>query len=133
MAGTSKIEVRCEKCNTTFEAIVVDHLTISEDLELAKALRTGRINRAQCPKCKKVTYIERSLVVNFEPQNLIVFYDKNATDEAVRQEIMNSYDSVTRFNEALEEARNDIEFRIISSAEQLKDLIDEYLKHHIEL
>ncbi len=133
MAGTSTIETKCEKCGNTFEATVVDHLTLvlNEDLELAKALKTGRINRAQCPKCKKVTYIERSIVINFEPQNLIVFYDKNASDEAVRQEIMSKYENVTRFNEILEEARSDIEFQIVSSAEKLKDLIDEYLKQRI--
>lgn len=133
MAGTSSIETTCKKCGTTFEATVVDHLTLAldEDIELAKTLKTGRFNRVQCPKCKKVDYLERSIVINFEPQNLIVFYDKNASNETVRQEIMSNYDDVTRFNEILEETRNEIEFQVISSAEKLKELIDEYLKQRI--
>ena len=78
MVGTSTAEVQCEKCKRVYEATVVDHIDLSMDQDLIKALRTGKANRVQCPKCKKVMYLDRSIVINFEPDDRIVFYDPNA-------------------------------------------------------
>ena len=77
MAQTSIAEVKCEKCKTVYEAEVIDHIDLSEDREIVKALRTGKANRVQCSKCKKVMYLDRSIVINFDPESHIVVYDQN--------------------------------------------------------
>jgi hypothetical protein len=130
MVGTSLIEVKCVKCNTVYESQVIDHLDMSTDFELAKSFKTGRITRAQCPKCKKVMYLERSIVINFEPESLIVFFDPAATSKEAQAEIQRNYDSVARFNETLEETVAETEFKVITDLDQLRALIDDYGKKH---
>ncbi|MBE0525321.1 MAG: hypothetical protein IH631_00140, partial [Candidatus Thorarchaeota archaeon] len=78
MTRTSTIEVKCEKCKNVYEAEVIEHIDLSEDREIVKALKIGKANRVQCSKCKKVMYLDRSLVVNFDPESLIVLYDPKA-------------------------------------------------------
>ncbi|NWF96574.1 MAG: hypothetical protein HXY34_10585 [Candidatus Thorarchaeota archaeon] len=128
MPGTSTVEVKCEKCSHVYESTVIDHISLAEDPDLAKSLRTGKINRVQCPKCKKVSYIERTVVVNFEPQSIIVVYAPTATTPEAVSEIQSDYDSVTSFNETLQEIRAETEFKVVTDAEKLKELIDEHLK-----
>lgn len=130
MASTSTIEIKCEKCNNPYETEVIDHVDLSEDRELIKSLRMGKANRAQCPKCKKVMYIDRSIVVNFDPESLIVLYDPNAKSKAVKDTIMSDYQSVISFNEILQETGEDTEFSIISDLKKLKKLLDDYDKAH---
>ncbi len=130
MAGTSKTEIKCEKCGKVFEAVVIDHVDLHEDPELIKRVRTGKVNRVQCPKCKKVMYLNRSLVVNFDLDSLIVLYDPEATSKARRDEIMRRYQSIISFNEILEEIGQDTEFRIISDLAELKKVVDKYVKAH---
>ncbi|TFG34913.1 hypothetical protein EU527_00995 [Candidatus Thorarchaeota archaeon] len=130
LASTSTIEIKCEKCNNPYETEVIDHVDLSEDRELIKSLRMGKANRAQCPKCKKVMYIDRSIVVNFDPESLIVLYDPNAKSKAVKDTIMSDYQSVISFNEILQETGEDTEFSIISDLKKLKKLLDDYDKAH---
>lgn len=130
MAGISTTEVRCVKCKNSFEAEVVDHLDLTEDRSMAKQLRTGKANRVQCPKCRKVMYLDRSIVINFEPESMIVLYDPAAKKKEVRDGYEKEYHSVVSFNEALEEAASETEFKVISDLKQLKTLVDEYLKEH---
>ncbi|MFX0107685.1 MAG: CpXC domain-containing protein [Candidatus Hodarchaeota archaeon] len=130
MAGTSTTVITCIKCKNVYEAEVVDHIDLSEDHELAKSLKTGRANRVQCPKCRKVEYLDRSIVVNFEPENLIVMYDPAARKKAVREGYMKDYTAVVSFNEALQETAEETEFKIVTKADALKKLVTKYLKDH---
>ncbi|NHJ15027.1 MAG: hypothetical protein EAX95_15200 [Candidatus Thorarchaeota archaeon] len=130
MAGISTVEVKCVKCKNPFEAEVVDHLDLSEDSTIARRLRTGKANRVQCPKCRKVMYLDRSIVINFEPQSIIVLYDPAAKKKEIREGYEKEYNSIISFNEALEEVASETEFKIVSDIKQLKLMVDEYLKEH---
>lgn len=130
LASTSTIEIKCEKCNSPYETEVIDHVDLSVDRELIKSLRMGKANRGQCPKCKKVMYLDRSIVVNFDPESLIVLYDPKAKSKAIKDTIMSDYQSIISFNEILQETAEDTEFSIISDLSKLKKLLDEYEKAH---
>ena len=128
MVSTSVVGIKCEKCSNQYEAEVIDHVDLSVDRELIKALRTGKANRAQCPKCKKVMYIDHSIVVNFDPESLIVLFDPHAKSKSDKDSIMNDYQSIISFNEILQETGDDTEFSIISDIKKLKKLLDDYAK-----
>ncbi|MHA1136455.1 MAG: CpXC domain-containing protein [Candidatus Thorarchaeota archaeon] len=131
MTRTSIAEVKCEKCKTVYEAEVVDHVDLSEDREIVKALKTGKANRVQCSKCKKVMYLEkRSIVINFDPESLIVMYDPKARTKAQKEEIMQDYHNVITFNEILQEVGEETEFQVISNLSKLKELLEVYTKAH---
>jgi len=130
LTGTSIAEIECEKCKTVFETQVIEHIDLSEDREIIKALKIGKANRAQCPKCKKVMYLDRSIVVNFEPENRIVVYDPNATSQEAKESLQSEYDSIIAFNEILKEIGAETEFSIFTSLDDLKPLLDEYEKTH---
>ncbi len=114
-----------------YEAEVVDHVDLSEDRELIKSLKAGKANRVQCPKCKKVMYLKRSIVINFNPQNLIVVFDPNATTAQRRDELMENFKSIGEFSEVLQETTQDLEFLIISDLEKLKELLNNYVKTYM--
>lgn len=126
--GTSTVEVTCEKCKNVFETEAIDHIDLSEDKELIKSLKAGKANRMQCPKCKKVMYFDRSIVINFEPQSLIVVYDPKARSNAKKAALKTEYDNVVAFNETLTELAQETEFKVVSDLSALKNLIAEYLK-----
>jgi hypothetical protein len=130
LTGTSTIEIMCEKCKNVFETQVIDHIELSEDREIIKALKIGKANRVQCPKCKKVMYLDRSFVVNFEPENRIVMYDPKATTEEARASLQSEYEGVIAFNEILKEIGAETEFLIFSNLDDLKPLLEEYEKIH---
>ena len=94
MAGKSTAEIKCVKCKKVYESDVIDHIDLSQDRDLAKNLKFGKANRVQCPKCKKVQYLDRSIVINFEPENLIVVFDPAAKKKAVREEHERDYQTV---------------------------------------
>lgn len=131
MPGTSTIEVKCEKCKTVFETEAIDHIDLSEDTEMVKNLRAGKANRVQCPKCRKVMYLDRSLVINFEPQSMIVIYDPKAKSKAKKEEHRKEFDNVIAFNETLTELAEETEFQVVSDLSSLKQLIDEYSKMYL--
>jgi hypothetical protein len=116
------------KCKREFSTDVIDHIDLSEDQELIRGLKSGKANRVQCPKCKKVMYLKRSIVINFEPQNLIVIYDPKARSKKVKEELEREYRNIIMFSEALEETAADLEFIVTSSLPKLKKLLDEYKK-----
>ena len=126
MTGTSEIDVKCVKCKREYQAYVIDHVDLSEDKDLIKGLRSGKANRVQCPKCKKVQYLKRSIVINFEPQSLIVVYDPTAKSKSARESLVREYTSVISFNETLSEIGEETEFRVISELKNLKPLLREY-------
>ncbi|MFW9833840.1 MAG: CpXC domain-containing protein [Candidatus Thorarchaeota archaeon] len=128
MASTSLAEVKCSKCKRVYEADVVDHIDLSEDREMIKALRAGKANRVQCPKCKKVMYLKRSIVVNFEPENKIVVFDPQARTKAAKESLVQDYRSIISFNEILSEIGEDTEFLVISKLDKLKSMLKEYTK-----
>jgi phage FluMu protein Com len=128
LASTSLAEVKCSKCKNVYEADVVDHIDLSEDRDIIKALRTGKANRVQCPKCKKVMYLNRSIVVNFEPENKIVVFDPAARTKAAKEDFIQDFHSVTSFNETLSEIGEETEFLVISKIDKLKAMLDDYLK-----
>lgn len=130
MTRTSIAEVKCEKCKTIYEAEVIDHVDLSEDREIVKALKTGKANRVQCSKCKKVMYLDRSIVVNFDPESLIVVYDPNARTKAQKEVLEQEYHNVITFNEILQEVGEETEFTVLSDLSKLKELLDEYTKAH---
>lgn len=130
MAGRSAAEIKCVKCKKVYECNVIDHIDLSQDRELAKNLKSGKANRVQCPKCKKVQYLDRSIVINFEPENLIVVFDPAAKKKTVREEHERDYKSVIAFNEILEEVGEETDFKIISKLDQLKTLVTDYMKVH---
>jgi phage FluMu protein Com len=128
LPGTSTVEVTCEKCKNVFETEAIDHIDLSEDKDLIKNLKAGKANRIQCPKCKKVMYFDRSIVINFEPQSLIVMYDPKARSQAKKTALKSEYDSVIAFNETLTELAQETEFKVVSDLSVLKNLLAEYLK-----
>ncbi len=130
MANTSLAEIKCTKCKNVYEANVVDHIDLSEDRDMIKALKAGKANRVQCPKCKKVMFLSRSVVVNFEPENKIVVYDPSARTKAAKENLIQDFHSVISFNETLSEIGEDTEFLVISKLDPLKSMLDEYLKQH---
>ncbi|MFW9967149.1 MAG: CpXC domain-containing protein [Candidatus Thorarchaeota archaeon] len=130
MAGKSTAEIRCVKCKNVYESEVIDHIDLSRDRDLVRNLKTGKANRVQCPKCKKVQYLNRSIVINFEPENLIVVYDPEAIKKSVREEREREYQAVIGFSEILEEVGEETEFKVVSKLEQLKTLVADYIKAH---
>ncbi|MFX1481865.1 MAG: CpXC domain-containing protein [Promethearchaeota archaeon] len=128
MASRSVAEVKCSKCKKVYETDVIDHIDLSEDRDLIKSLRTGKANRVQCPKCKKVMYLDRSIVVNFEPENKIVVYDTKAKTKEAKESLMENFRSVISFNEVLSELAEETEFTVVTKLDQLKSMLDEYLK-----
>ena len=130
LAQTSIAEVKCEKCKTVYEAEVIDHIDLSEDREIVKALRTGKANRVQCSKCKKVMYLDRSIVINFDPESHIVVYDPKARTQAQKDVLIQEYNSIITFNEILQEVGEETEFTVLSDLKKLKVLLDEYTKAH---
>lgn len=126
MTGTSETDIKCVKCKREFTADVIDHIDLSEDQELIKGLKSGKANRVQCPKCKKVMYLDRSIVINFEPQSLIVIFDPKARSKTAKEELEKEYRNVISFSEALEETAADLEFMVISSLTKIKKLLDDY-------
>ena len=130
LVGTSLAEVKCSKCKNVYEANVVDHIDLSQDREIIKSLKSGKANRTQCPKCKKVMYPTRSIVVNFEPENIIVVFDPTARSTAAKESFQEDYRSVTSYNETLSEIGEETEFIVISKLDKLKKMIDDYMKAH---
>ncbi|MHA1480235.1 MAG: CpXC domain-containing protein [Candidatus Thorarchaeota archaeon] len=128
MPGSTTTEIKCVKCKTLFETEVIDHIDLSEDGDLIKNLRTGKANRQQCPKCKKVMYLDRSIVINFEPQSLIVIYDPSAKTKKSKDEWLEEYQSVISFNEILIDLSEETEFKVISKLDELKSLLTAYVK-----
>jgi hypothetical protein len=113
-----------------YEAEVIDHVSLEEDRDLIKSLKSGKANRVQCPKCKKVMYLDRSIVINFEPENHIVVFDKKARSKAAKDELIESFKDVISFNETLSEIGEETEFSVITKQDKLKALLVEYLKAH---
>jgi hypothetical protein len=130
MLGTSEIDIVCVKCKHEYQATVVDHVDLSEDKDLIKGLRTGKANRVQCPKCRKVQYLKRSIVINFEPQSLIIVYDPTAKSKRAHEELLSDYQTVISFNETLSEIGEDTEFKVISELKKLKPLLKDYLEQY---
>ncbi len=126
MTGTSTTEIVCVKCKKTYEADTIEHIDLSEDRNLIKNLKVGKANRVQCPKCKKVMYLDKSIVINFEPQSLIVVYDPHAKSSAEKEELKREYDNIIAFNEILTELAEETEFKVVSDLKDLKKLVDEY-------
>jgi hypothetical protein len=111
-----------------FEADVIDHIDLSEDRDLLSKLKTGKANRVQCPKCKKVMFLDRSIVINFEPRSLVVVFDPKAKTKAAREEFEKDFVSVTNYSEALLETAEEMEFQVIRDIEKLKKLLAEYVE-----
>jgi len=130
LASKSIAEVKCSKCKKVYEADVVEHIDLSEDRDLIKSLKAGKANRVQCPKCKKVMYLKRSIVVNFEPENRIVVFDPSARTKVAKDSFMQNFQSVISFNETLSEIGEETEFLVVSKLDQLKTLLNDYLKDH---
>lgn len=130
MPGTALTEIKCDKCARVFEAEVIEHIDLAEDGKLATQVKSGKLNRAVCPQCKKVTYRERALVVNFEPESLIVLYDASAKTAQAKEALRKEYDALIHYNEIFEELGKETEFRVISDLNELNKLIDEYVKTH---
>ncbi len=130
MTRTSITEVKCEKCKTVYEAEVIDHVDLSEDREIIKLLKTGKANRVQCSKCKKVMYLNRSIVVNFDPESRIVLFDPKARTNAQKEALKEDYHNVITFNEILQEVGEETEFTVLSNLGKFKDLLDAYMKAH---
>jgi len=130
LTRSSTVEVKCEKCKNVYEAKVIEHIDLSEDREIVKALKTGKANRVQCSKCKKVMYLKRSIVVNFDPESLIILYDPKARTKAQKEPLLQKYHDLVSFNEILEEVGEETEFKILSDLSKLKVLLDTYMKAH---
>jgi len=130
LTRTSITEVKCEKCKTVYEAEVIDHIDLSEDRDIINALKAGKANRVQCSKCKKVMYLNRSLVVNFDPESHIVFFDPKARTNAQKEALKQDYHNVITFNEILQEVGAETEFTVLSNLSKLKVLLEAYMKAH---
>jgi phage FluMu protein Com len=128
LASKSLAEVKCSKCKTIYESDVVDHIDLSEDRDIIKSLKAGKANRVQCPKCKKVMFLQRSIVVNFEPENKIVVFDPKARTKVAKESFVQDYNSVISFNETLSEIGEETDFIVISKLDKLKTMLNDYLK-----
>jgi len=71
-------------------------------------------------------YLDKSIVINFEPQSLIVVYDPHAKSSAEKEELKREYDNIIAFNEILTELAEETEFKVVSDLKDLKKLVDEY-------
>ncbi|RDE16841.1 MAG: hypothetical protein C4K47_00860 [Candidatus Thorarchaeota archaeon] len=130
MPGTTLIEIKCEKCQKIFEAVIIEHIDLAEDGKMAPQVKSGKLNRAVCPQCKKVTYVDRALVVNFEPESLIVLFDPSATTAQAKETLRKEYDTLIHYNEIFEEVGKETEFRVVSELNELRKLIDNYIGNH---
>jgi phage FluMu protein Com len=130
VANTSTAEIKCSKCKNVYETDVIDHIDLSEDRHLISPLKFGKANRVQCPKCKKVMYLDRSVVINFEPENVIVLFDKKATSKDAKESFLEDYHNVIAFNEILTEVGEETEFIILTKLDKLKTMLDTYMKAH---
>ncbi len=128
MVGTKTIEVTCEKCGKLYEAEAIDHIDLHDDRNLIRTLKSGKANRVQCPKCKKVMYLKRSIVINFDPESKIVVYDASAKSKVAKEELQKTYENIITFNETLEETGNETEFVVLHDLAKLKRLLEQYLK-----
>lgn len=128
MVGTKTIEVTCEKCGKLYEAEAIDHIDLHDDRGLIRNLKSGKANRVQCPKCKKVMYLNRSIVINFDPESKIVVFDASAKSKAAKDEMQKTFESVIAVNETLEETGNETEFLVLHDLTKLKRLLEQYLK-----
>jgi len=75
-------------------------------------------------------YLNRSIVVNFEPESHIVLFDPKARTTAQKEALMIDYRSVITFNEILQEVGGETEFTVLSSLSKFKTLLDQYMKAH---
>ncbi|OLS31666.1 MAG: hypothetical protein ThorAB25_01260 [Candidatus Thorarchaeota archaeon AB_25] len=73
-------------------------------------------------------YLNRSIVVNFEPENRIVVFDPAARTKAAKEDFIQDFHSVISFNETLSEIGEETEFLVISKIDKLKTMLDDYLK-----
>ena len=128
MVGTKTIEVTCEKCGKLYEAEAIDHIDLHDDRGLIKNLKSGKANRVQCPKCKKVMYLNRSIVINFDPESKIVVFDASAKSKAAKDEMRKTFENIIAVNETLEETGNETEFLVLHDLTKLKRLLEQYLK-----
>lgn len=125
---TQKADIECRKCGHEFEADVIDHVDLSEDKNLIDAIRNGTANRVACPRCGAQMALDRSIVINFEPQNRIVVFDKSSRKGESRKALMSSYNNVIDYNETLSEVGKEVDFRIVSDLGELRKLLDAYLE-----
>jgi hypothetical protein len=130
MPGTTVIEIKCDKCQKIYEAEIIEHIDLAEDGKLATQVKSGKLNRAVCPQCRKVTYIDRALVVNFEPESLIVLYDASAKTPQAKETLRKEYETLIHYNEIFEEVGKETDYQVISDLSELKKLIDDYVKNH---
>ena len=72
--------------------------------------------------------MQRSIVVNFEPDNRIVVFDPDARTSTAKEQFIQDYHSVISFNEILSEIGEETDFIVISKLDKLKSLLDDYLK-----
>lgn len=128
MVGTKTIEVTCEKCGKLYEAEAIDHIDLHDDRGLIRNLKSGKANRVQCPKCKKVMYLNRSIVINFDPESKIVVFDASAKSKAAKDEMQKTFENIIAINETLEETGNETEFLVLHDLTKLKRLLEQYLK-----
>ncbi len=128
MVGTKTIEVTCEKCGKLYEAEAIDHIDLHDDRGLIRNLKSGKANRVQCPKCKKVMYLKRSIVINFDPESKIVVFDASAKSKAAKEELQKTFDDIIGINETLEETGNETEFLVLHDLTKLKRLLEQYMK-----
>ena len=128
MVGKKAIEVTCEKCGKLYEAEAIDHIDLHDDRGLIRNLKSGKANRVQCPKCKKVMYLKRSIVINFDPESKIVVFDASAKSKAAKEELQKTFEDIVAINETLEETGNETEFLVLHDLTKLKQLLEQYLK-----
>ncbi len=75
-------------------------------------------------------YLNRSIVVNFEPESHIVLFDPKARTNAQKEALNQDYHNVITFNEILQEVGEETEFTVLSSLSKFKVLLDQYMKAH---
>ncbi len=68
--------------------------------------------------------------MNFEPENRIVVFDPSARTKVAKDSFMQNFQSVISFNETLSEIGEETEFLVVSKLDQLKTLLNDYLKDH---
>ncbi len=73
-------------------------------------------------------YLQRSIVVNFEPENRIVVFDPDAQTSSAKESFLEDFNSIISFNETLSEVGEETDFIVISKLDKFKSMLDDYLK-----
>jgi len=85
MANQSEHRIACPFCGQVRDVELQDVLDIDEQPELREHLLAGRINRVECPGCRKSFRIDKPVVYRHRAQNILIHFDPLTGDRTLEQ------------------------------------------------